>query len=331
MSTKDAGAGQQSAPVALVVAWRQGKGYRFGKVHISAAFGKRLRAIADKAEMALQQRERKEYAIGDEIETDEYMVSPLARRPKAAAPALEKAVTRGRRPVSEPSATTEDPEEFRRRLVTVMGPSDPIGAKTLANQNVGFYAIVRGVTNADRVAYVRHLNPMRLSKPGNVLARLGDTLDALTEPVFAMDERTDLIIRPTDIAIFDKNFFDGLFFGLSGESADLDAIVSDTLGVLPFQPETHAMLVERSRGRKRMRRKMLEIRESKHLENVTIDDFKKALDAEGLDQSRFIRPDGTIFADEADGELLLQILNEDLFHGALSGRSLSAVRKSVRK
>ena len=275
----------------------------------------------------LESRERKDYSIGDVLESDEYMVAPLGHgRTATAAPQV------GRRGAgTAPSATTTaDPIEFRRRLVTTLRATEPIGMAALRRLNVAFYAIVKGTTLDDRVAYVRHLNPLRLTKPGNILAMLGDTLDSMTSPVFAMDDRVDLIVRPDDVSILNKTFFDSLFFGLGGEGAELDGIVAAALSSLPIEAETLAMLVERSRGKKRSRRKMLEIQQSNHLAHVTADQFKTALATQGYPEAQFIDHKGNIFASEDDGDTLLEILNEDVFNGLLTGRPLAATRKRVR-
>jgi hypothetical protein len=331
---------KDTATTKLVVAWRQGNGFQFGAVKTSEKFQKRLRKITRDIDVSIGQRKRLDYSIGDEIETDEYMACPMATASRLAsevdsttsAPARLKAGEAGR--PKEPSAKPKEVAEFRRRLVTTMNEESPIGAKFLRENEkhpIVFYAIVRGEDPRTRTAYIRHLNPMRLMKRGAVIATLGDTLDDATHRIFAMDERADLVIGLTEITVLDKNFFESLFFDLSGEGAAMDAIVSETLNVLPFGSDALAMIVAASRARKRMRRKMLEIRQENQLESVTMDDFKRALGAEGIEESRFISKDGSIVSSEEDAELLLQILNDDLFHGILTGKAFSATRKSRRK
>ncbi len=314
--------------VALVVAWRRGKGYDFGRVRTAEAFTHELGIVADAAEHAIATRHREAYSIGDEIDDDEYMVAQI---PQAeGVPEAREGDGNPQRPAR--STNPADPREFRRRLVTTGGMAS-VGRRFLeeaaASFVIAFYAIVRGVDVDDRIAYVRHLNPLRLAKPGNILATLGQTLSRLTHPVFALDDRIDLVLRPNRIDILDKTFFDGLFFSLSGQDERLDRIVEETLATLPIQENTLAALVERARGRKRARRKMLEIQHSGHLATVTMVDFRRALAEDGLEEGRFIDAGGSIYADENDSDLLLEILNEDIFKGALTGRRLAASRKRV--
>jgi hypothetical protein len=312
--------------VALIVAWKSGNGYQFGKVVTSARFSRRLRTVTTAIDAYVAALESKVYSVGDEMESDEYMLAPLVT-PRVPA-IVENALVRTR--AGLPTATTDNPTEFRRRLVSTMGLADPVGLAALRQKTIVFYAIVRGNTNADRIAYVRHLNPMRLTKPGNILAMLGDTLDTLSSPVFAMDDRADLIIKPTEIAVLNKTFFDSLFFGMSGDGAQMDGIVRDALQTLPFKAETLTMLIALSRGKKRSRRKMLEIQQSDHLAAVTLDKFKEAVVQEGYEEAKFVTPEGQIFASDEDGHTLLEILNEDIYNGLLTGRRLSATRKRTR-
>jgi len=313
-------------PVALIVAWKSGKGYRFGKVLTTPRFSRRIKKVATDIEARIATLDSKDYSVGDEMESDEYMIAPLVAVPNPADdgdPVVRRRTTR-------PPATTDNPIEFRKRLVTTMGLADPIGLAALRQNTIAFYAIVKGNTIADRIAYVRHLNPMRLTKAGHILAMLGDTLDTLTSPVFAMDEGVDLIIRPATIDILNKGFFDSLFFGMSGDGAALDGIVRNALQILPFKTETLTMLVALSRGKKRSRRKMLEIQHSNHLANVTLDKFKEALVQEGYEEARFVTPNEEIYSSEEDGHTLLEMLNEDVYNGLLTGRRLSATRKRAR-
>lgn len=322
------------AGITLVVAWKRGNGYEFARVKTADEFTEKLRAIVDDFEKTLKKYEKKPYAIGDDIEDDEYMTCALQLLERdiqkvAQAAEADRAVTKTRR---ARAVTTADPQAFRDRLVA-FGAMEPIGAKTLLDKTVTLYAIIKGIAAEDRVAYVRRLNPMRLAKPGNILAGLKDSLTVLKTDVFAMDDRVELVLRSKTADVINKNFFDSLFFDLSGSGNEIDAIVSEMLSPLPIQTSTQNLLIERSRLRKRVRRKMLEIRHSGHLSSVTMTDFKRALDEAGLPRSQFIAKRGgkeTIFAADKDADLLFYVMNDDLFNGALTGRSYAVSKKHVR-
>jgi hypothetical protein len=319
--------------IALVVAWKRGQGYEFGKVKTTTKFTGRLLEAIRTIEQALGNRERKDYSIGDEIEDDEYMVKPLLQKTEPAISVRPNETGTAKNPQRSKADKTwsnaENPVEFRKRLVSTMGSSDPVGFDFLREKDTKFYALVQGVDNKDRTAYIRHHNPMLLTKPGHILASLGDTLDSIVDPVFAMDERADIIMRPNEIVIINKKFFDSLFFDFSNDGSELDSIAIESLKMLPFQDETLKMLIGHMRSKKRMRRKMLEIRESNHLANVTIQDFKDAVKKHGRPERKFLCGDAICVAEE-DIEVLFDILNEDLYNGALTDRALAATRKRVK-
>lgn len=313
------------AGTTLVVAWRRSSGFDFARVKTAEKFTETLKSVALHIEKQLQQRTGKPYAIGDDLETDEYMTCPLPESSQSDATAIKK---------HNGPAKTEDPRAFRDRLVS-FGGMDPVGANALGNDAIAFYSILRGTTAADRVAYVRHMNPMRLAKPGLIIAGLGDALSKLDSKIFVMDQTADIIIRPDSIDIIDKVFFDGLFFGLSGAGKDLDKIVTATLKSLPVSKSTVTMMIARSRDRKRLRRKVLDIRQSGHLETVTMKEFKAAIDFIGLPKDRFIKKEGgkeVIFVatdDAADD--LFYLLNDDLFNGILTRKPWAVSKKHERK
>ena len=312
----------------LVVAWRKGKGYDFGRVKTAQEFTDRLHRIVEKADAHVTSSEESAYAIGDDLDEGEIMIFPLQEKNGS----REGQTTPQRKALfpKQPSARTDDPLEFRRRLIS-FGDMDPVGIAFLKEHKPTFYALLHGNTAQERVAYLRHANPMELVKPGNILARLGDTLTALDDEVFLMDDRVDLVLRPSRIEIINKKFFDQMFFDPIGSYEDLDGMVRNALGVLPMVGETLNQLVERTREKRRSRYKLLEIQDSGHLATVTMAQFKAALKLEGYEYRRFIRRDTkgqeTIYAEDDDLDLLLYILNEDLFRGGLTGRRLAASKK----
>jgi len=201
-----------------------------------------------------------------------------------------------------------------------------VGAKDLRAKQIVFYAIVRGVDEEDRTAYLRHLNPMKLAKPGVRFLEFGDTLSRLESPVFVMDDKFDLIIRPEEIAILDATFFLNLFYSVSGIDERIDNMVEEALANLPIDEDTEVMLVDLCRGRKRYQSKLAKIVASGHMGNVNMKSFRAALRQHKLPVRRFIR-DGSIHAGKNDGELLLAILNQDLFKGCLTGEPYAAGSK----
>lgn len=314
----------------LVVAYKQGSGFRFARVNTSQRFNRELARVAENVEAKLESLSEREYAIGDSLEADEYMTLVFEDIADIAEPE-EESIGRPRLATTHVPA---DPTAFHDAIVRTT-TMEEYGGKQLKEQTraISFYAIVAGSSTQDRIAYVRHFNPMRFAKSGMLILQLGDTLDKLSDGIFAMDERIDLVIRDDRFNVLDKGWFESMFFDLMRGSEELDGIVSETVSELPMESNTLEMIVSKTRDKKRARRKLLEIRRSGHLDEITLQDFKEAVsEKHNLPLKRFIKKDAkgneVISVSEQDADLLLIILNDDLFKGALTGKYLAASGKA---
>ncbi len=314
----------QAAPnVDLVVAWKRGAGYEFKRIKTAGEADKKLVQIIDAADARVRRAaHRKPYSIGDDIEGDEAMVIGYDALPQR----VEVRRTKW--------ASTKRPAEFRMRMVTFEEePGGEYELRTAADEGrpIAFYAIVRGLGPADRTAYLRHRNPMAQVKPGAFFLALGETLTTIDTGVFTMDDHVDVVLGPTEAVIFGKSFFDLLFFELSAADADQhEDLVKEVLSELPFEAGTLAALVGSIQNGRRARRRMLTMRESAHLKDMTMKDFRSALGKHGIPAGRFIRK-GEIVSSEDDLGGLLEILNEDLYDGYLTGRPLVVSKKGLKR
>ena len=193
-----------------------------------------------------------------------------------------------------------------------------VGVEDLLEEQVAFYAIIRGELATDRVAYIRHLNPMQVIKPGRRFFEFGDTLKNIEKPVFVVDDQVDLIMRPDGVVVLNADFFQALFFRLSGADEHMASRVRNMLAKLPATKETLEMLTELARSRVRFRGKVAKIERSGHLVKYNIGDYEAALKKRGLPKREFMK-DNKIFAAEKDGEVLLAVLNQDIFEGCFDG------------
>jgi len=321
---------QMLKKAALVVAYKQGRGFRFAHVNTSRAFNRELVRISRRTDDKLEALSEREYTIGDSLEDDEYMT--LAFGDLAAVADTDTNSTG--RPRLETTHAPDNPAAFYEAIVRTT-TMDEYGGRQLQEETkaISFYAIIVGTSTQDRVAYVRHFNPMRFAKSGMLILQLGDTLDKLSDGIFAMDDRIDLVIRADRFDILEKRWFESVFFTLMRDSDELDEVASEAVSDLPIDPDTLELIVSKSRDKKRARRKLLEIRRSGHLGDVTLIDFKKAVkDKHDLPLRRFIKKDARgkemIAVSENDADLLLIILNDDLFKGALTGKYMAANGKA---
>ena len=317
-----------NANVDLIVAWKRSGGYEFMRLQTAPPLKDRFAHIVLNADSMLIGREKKAYSIGDDVEKDQYMSVVLE--------SLTPPPSNQRAPDKRLKwARTDQPSEFRRRLVTfdkaAAGISD-LRARIARGGSISFYALVLGLQASDRIAYVRHRNPLALLKRGNFLAGLGDTLTLIAQDVFVMDDTIDLILRPDRIDIFNPGYFSSLFFEMSAtDRAQHVALTRTALGPLDVTEETLMRIATAIQGARSSRRKMLTLSESQHLTGVTMVKFRSALIKHGVKPAKFIDKSGKISAAEGDVGNLLEILNEDLYDGYLTGRRLVASKKGVRQ
>jgi hypothetical protein len=168
---------------------------------------------------------------------------------------------------------------------------------------------------------------MKVAKPGWGLFEFGDTLTTIANPVFVVEDRFDLILRPDSIDVLAPKVFENLFYEMTGVDARVRGWVRNVARYLPMGDGVMNLLATACRARPRLRRRLHAIDERGHLEHVTMQQFRREVRRLGYDATRFIR-NGEIVAAEGDYGVLLQILNEDLFRGGLTDEEFAAERKT---
>jgi hypothetical protein len=286
--------------IALIVAWRERGGFQFGQVDTARAVSQHLRILVDDVENALQEKESRRYSIEADVEDNEYMTASLDGREEEAA--------------------------LRDSIVNLDG-MDQVGSQELPDRPLTFYAVVLGNRPARRTAYIRKSNPMKVAKPGWGLFEFGDTLTSIANPVFVVEDRFDLILRPDTIDVLSPKVFESLFYELTGVDARVRGWVRNISRHLPMDDGVVDLLATACRAKPRLRRRLHAIQERGHLAEVTLQQFRREVRRHGYQATRFIR-NGEIIADEDDYGVLLQILNEDLFRGGLTDEEFAAERKT---
>ena len=286
--------------IALIVAWRERGEFRFRQVDTAREVTRYLRSLVVTVEDNLAGRQRRPYSIEADIEDDEYLFASLDGREEEAA--------------------------LRDSIVNI-DAMDQIGSHELPERALAFYAVVVGNRPAQRTAYVRKTNPMKIAKPGWGVFEFGDTLTAIANPVFVVEDRFDLILRPDAIEIIAPKVFEALFYELTGVDARIRTWIRNLSRRLPMARPTIDLLTTACRSRARLRRRLHAIHERGHLGNVTMQQFRREVRRLGYQPARFVH-NGRIAADEVDYGLLLQILNEDLFRGGLTDEEFAAERKT---
>jgi hypothetical protein len=286
--------------VALVVAWREKGAFRFGQVDTAGEVTGYLRDLVNKFERQVRDLHSRPYSIEADLEGDEYFSADLENRAEEA--------------------------DLRTQIVTV-DAMEQVGSNDLPEKPITFYAIVVGNRVGDRRAYVRKTNPMKVVKPGWLFFEFGETLRSISNPVFVLENEFDLILRSETIDIFNPKVFELLFYTLTGVDASIRTWVRNVARSLPMSAPTLDLLSNACRTKARLRRRLHAIKQRGHLADVTMPRFRQELRRLNYPSARFIR-NGELSADPSDYGLLLQILNEDIFHGGFTDDEFAAERKT---
>lgn len=290
----------QRPDVALVVAWKESGGFEFGVVDTARAVTEYLRGLVDETEGEVDDLQPRRYSIEADLESDEYFSVSLEDR---------------------------DEEVALRELVVNIDAMEQLASGDLPAKPLTFYAVVVGNRPERRTAYIRKTNPMKVAKPGWGLFEFGETLTTIANPIFVVENRFDLILRPDRIEIIRPTVFEALFYELTGVDTKIRGWVRTIARTLPMSDETLSRLSEACRNKPRLRRRLQAIEERGHLAEIGIEEFRRELRRLGYQPSRFISG-GRITAQEHDYPVLLQILNEDIFRGGLTDEEFAAERKT---
>jgi hypothetical protein len=194
----------------------------------------------------------------------------------------------------------------------------PESARTLRGVPILYYAIVTGDALDDVSVFVRKYNPARGLRPGGVLLALGETLERVSDPVVNLDSRLDLVLAPDEwILTTSITAFQQVFRETTAVLEHVTAWVGDFASRVPFANDGAALLVRRCQTDGRVRAKVLAIQERGHLAGRTIDDVRAAIRKLRLPEDDYLGSDGLRF-DPAAPFLLLRLLNEDTFRGAIT-------------
>ncbi len=173
------------------------------------------------------------------------------------------------------------------------------------------------------------MNPYLSAKPGRLLSVLGESLDRLDQPVFIFDERFDLILTPEGLVILNTTGFEQLFRDVAVLRVAIPRWIGSITDKLPMDESSRQELEELAADNTRVRRRLRSLYERGYLKKVSIAALRREMRNQGLKPADFIKA-GKLVVDRARAQALLEVLNEDLFTGGLSGTPYRVDRKSSR-
>jgi hypothetical protein len=288
----------------LVVGWRTEKSLIARKVNTAKDATETLRTACSATVAQVQRRDPKSYFPDGSLAPEEYMAVPIA--------------------VVRPGGSD---------LIDTLAEAS--GLTLLSAHNIRkvpllFYAAVIGDDPMSRVAFVRKANPRKATAPSKSWFTLGDTLVKIVDPIFALDDRFDLIILSDGLAVLDWPAFQVLFRNTAALAERYPEFVREIAQTLPFAGDGADQLAKAAINDTRIARRLWAIHEQGHLNNVTIKQVRDYANQEGLDVSTLIKDERLVFNPQHK-YTLLRLLNEDLYTGPLSKRQFAVEHKQPRE
>lgn len=285
--------------ITLAVGWHQQAGLDGGRLELEDGVAETFVATAKNHIEALQERTVRPYSPEVDLEPkEEYLV---ANREEL------------------------DDDDPILRLLEGIELQDPLSIRRLPSRSLLFY----GYVFPQEAILLRKWNSHQSASRGKTFTRLTNTLTKIEDPVFAFDDRVDIVILDDQILISNKAAFEQLFKDNEYLVSNIPTWVNAIPMHLPLAPGSADTLVERCKSNSRLRRRLETIHRRGHLATVDISAVREEAIRQGIDASQIIR-NGQLHFDQASTDDLLKLLNEDLLIGGLSGSKFAVDKKSPR-
>jgi hypothetical protein len=297
----------------LIVGWRPKPDHLdAGSVTLHTEMAQSLRELAASALLRLPSLERRLYRCAPYIEPGEqYLAVPTTSLTPASEP---------RGAVSGPDAEEAHILSELLRIVTTAPPS-PLSKTDLRDGRYLFYAVVcRNQVTAERIGFVRQIDPHKVARAGGVMAIFGDEgLQELTNPLFVFESTFDLIVSPDETVVLRLEAFNRLFadIGMVLQAGPANAQrVCEAVGNI--DDATVAALAAAAGAKRSIARRLQRLTRPGALPQVTPTALRKAMRKHGLDPAILVRGNTIVFTDSHAAtfvDLLEQLYYETDFTG----------------
>lgn len=283
----------------LVVAWASGKSYVARLVKMSDEVADRLHSYAEQAVNGLS--DPTPYAPDADLEDNSHME---ASRDESLDTALIEELSKGA------SLDVATDHELR--------------TKTLI-----CHALVV-TSNINVTLYVKKRTPIQLAKKSLLAAVVHGRLDELESPLFAFDNRYDVIVTDEKVYVLDKKAFEGLFKNSGAVLAKTGEWINDVAKVIPFAEGSAAELDTILKRNSVLRNKFLAVKDRAYLHTITPETLRSEMAKYGLDPADLMDGDSLKVTGQ-NAKDVLRLLNEDLFSGGFSQQHYAASAKRTIK
>lgn len=279
----------------LVVAWASGKSYVARWVKMSNRVAEALKSYAGSAIAGLS--DPTPYAPDSDLEDNSHMEALI-----------------------DESLDTALIAELSKGASLDQATSDELRIKPLTCHAL----VVAGDSGV--TLFVRKRTPIQLAKKSLLATLVTDTLDELEAPLFAFDNRYDVIITTDKVYVLDKNAFERMFKDSPAVLAKTAEWIGEVADVVPFAVGSTDELNSILRRNSILRNKFLAVRGKNYLAKITPDGLRAEMAKYGLDPAKLMEGDALKVTGQ-NAKDILRLLNEDLFSGGFSHQHYAASNK----
>lgn len=279
----------------LVVAWATGRTYAARVVKMSDVVAGRLRSHAERAVEGLTNPTP--YAPDADMEDNSHMEAP---RDESLDTALIEELSKG---ASLDLATDDE----------------------LRDSRLVCHALVV-TSSTETILLVKKRSPIQLAKKSLVASLVHGRLDELESPLFAFDNRYDVIVASQAVYILDKKAFEGLFKNSPAVLDKTSDWIRGVATVISFSEGSVEQLDTVLKRNSVLRSKFLAVKERTYLNAITPDALRDEIVKHGLEPDNLMDGDSLKVTGQ-NAKDVLRLLNEDLFSGGFSQQRYAASAK----
>lgn len=201
-----------------------------------------------------------------------------------------------------------------------------IGQSDLHKRTLHCYSVTIHTSKGPMV-FIRKTSPVKLATQGMVSRLMVDRLAEVSEPIFAFDNRFDVLLDGDRVVILNRRNFEALFKDIDAIRERIPTWVDSIADSLPMGLESRAMLISALERDQFTRRKFHAASQKPYMKTMTIATVEEALVRHHLDPNSYIK-NGELALDTNNVKRVVQLINEDLFKGDFSGDEFATGSKS---
>jgi hypothetical protein len=315
----------------LLLGWRDGRrGLNAQAARMDSDVSKEMVAACRQALNAMTKLDRRIYSGIPALEPEQYLSLAVTTGSDGVASNEADALQKLDRMMPEEAAATAHLIEL------VNGAFDDdewLSRDELASGSWLFYAVVVQLEDGGVAAFVRKYNPQRGLKAGRLpVSAKGNTLSRFDDPLFNFDFKFDLIIAPSEIAIFSVSAFNSVFADIELAKIHADENVTTITSVIATELSgaSETLLRKECEDRAALANRVRRLAHVDYLDRVTPAALRQALEKHKMPTDRLGKRKIQLKSRD-DVEVFLDLVEGLYYEADFTGEARRADRYSVRR